>query len=59
MAAFLFLCPNTGNRVQGWVPDDGSSEDVGVTYETVSCHACGQLHLVNPKNGRVAGSDDE
>jgi hypothetical protein len=28
--------PNTGNRVQGWVADDGS-EDAGETYEAVSC----------------------
>jgi hypothetical protein len=59
MAAFLFLCPYTGYRVQGWVADDGASENGGKTYETTSCLACGQVHLVNPKNGRVAGSDDE
>ena len=39
MATFLFRCPNTGYRVQGWVADDGS-EDAEATYETVSCHAC-------------------
>jgi hypothetical protein len=59
MATFLFLCPNTGYRVQGWVADDGSPESSGETYEAVSCLACGQVHLVNKNSGRVAGSDDE
>jgi hypothetical protein len=48
MAAFLFLCPYTGYRMQGWVADDGSSENDGETYEAISCLACGQVHLVNP-----------
>jgi hypothetical protein len=25
----------------------------------VTCFACGQAHLVNPKTGKVLGSDDE
>jgi hypothetical protein len=58
MAPFLFRCPNTGFRVQGFVADDGS--EVGEeTYETVSCQACRQVHLVNPTTGRVLGSDGE
>jgi uncharacterized Zn finger protein len=58
MATFLFYCPNTGHQVQGWVADDVFTESGGETYEAVRCHACGQVHLVNPKNGRVAGCDD-
>jgi hypothetical protein len=44
--------------VQGWVEDDdpGDSDDA---YEGVMCHACGRLHLVNPKTGETAGSDDK
>jgi hypothetical protein len=38
MATFLFRCPTTGYRVQGWFADDGSDEP-GETYETVSCLA--------------------
>ena len=26
------------------------------TYEAVSCHACGCLHWVNPRSGRVLGT---
>ena len=40
MAIFLFRCPNTGYRVQGWVADD-ASEDTDETYETVSCLPAG------------------
>jgi hypothetical protein len=50
---FLYRCPNTGFRVQGWV-EDHESENVE-RYEGVICHACGRLHLVNPKTGETAG----
>ena len=52
-----YRCPNTGFRVQGWVQED-ESED-GETYEGVICHACGRLHLVNPKTGETAGGADK
>jgi hypothetical protein len=52
---FLYRCPNTGFRVQGWVEDD-ESEDGDDAYEGVVCHACGRLHLVNPKTGETAGN---
>jgi hypothetical protein len=57
MGPFLYRCPNTGFRVQGWVEDD-ESED-GETYEGVICHACGRMHLVNPKTGETAGGGDK
>ena len=55
MAARVFLCPNTSQRVQGWFAD---SENGGDTYE-VTCSACGQVHMVNPKTGKVLGADEE
>ena len=54
---FLYRCPNTGFRVQGWVEDDDSED--GERYEGVICHACGRLHLVNPKTGETPGGDDK
>jgi hypothetical protein len=58
MATFLFRCPNTGLKVQGWsaeeMPDDGRND-----YETITCAACGQLHLVNQASGRVLGDTQE
>jgi hypothetical protein len=58
MGAFLYRCPNTGFRVQGWVEDD-QSEDSDEAYVRVVCHACGRLHLVNPKTGQTASSNDK
>jgi hypothetical protein len=58
MATVLFLCPNSGDRVQGWFADDGS-EDSGETYEGVTCLACRQVHMVNPRTGKVLGTDEE
>jgi hypothetical protein len=58
MATVLFLCPNTGDRVQGWFADDGSG-DGGETYEGVTCLACRQIHMINPRTGKVLGTDEE
>jgi len=57
MATFVFRCPSTGLKVQGWsaeeIPDEPN------TYETITCTACGQLHLVNPSTGRALGDPRE
>jgi hypothetical protein len=58
MAAFLYRCPRTGLKVQGWVAD-GDHELGEATYEPVTCTACAGLHLINPKNGRVLGGDED
>jgi hypothetical protein len=39
-----------GLKVQGHVADDLIDGD---TYEAVPCTACGRVHLVNPKSGKV------
>jgi hypothetical protein len=57
MPPFLYRCPNTGDNVQAWAADD--PEDDNLTYVQVTCLARAQAHLVNPKNGKVLGSDDE
>jgi len=57
MATFLYRCPKTRLRVQGWVADD-PNEPEKQSYETVKCLACGGVHLVNPASGRtIDGSD--
>jgi hypothetical protein len=58
MAPFLYRCPKMGLIVQGWSAEDVTDED-GETYETVQCTACAQLHLVNPRTGRVLAKSDE
>ena len=54
---FLYLCPNTGQSVQAWTVDDPEDDDR--SYIQVTCLACAQAHLVNPKTGKVLGSDYE
>ena len=57
MRPFLNRCPNTGQKVQTWAADD--PEDVDQSYVQVSCLACAQAHLINPKTGKVLGSEDD
>jgi hypothetical protein len=56
-AHFLFRCPATGFNVQHHLDDD---PDVSENeYEAVARPACTRLHLINRKNGKVLGQDDE
>jgi hypothetical protein len=63
MTPFLYRCPVRGLRVQGWFADSPSdtgrevfAEPVSAeVFEGVTCLACGQLHLVNPRTGKLAG----
>ncbi len=57
MALFLYRCPNTGLNVQGFTADDPTEEDTG--YKIMSCTACARVHSVNPKTGKVLGTDGE
>jgi len=50
MAAFIFTCPTSGLKVQGWTTD--AQPAVGY-YEAVECTACKRLHLVNPHTGKI------
>jgi hypothetical protein len=57
MPTFLYRCPNTGLRVQGWIADDSTKRDED-SFEAVTCPACGRVHLVNSKTGKVLGAND-
>jgi hypothetical protein len=57
MLAFLYRCPNTGYRVQGFVAEDTSNDTE--RYEAVICLACQQVHYVNPTTGKVLGDEDD
>jgi hypothetical protein len=58
MAALIYRCPATGVKVQAWFADDVSANN-GETYESLTCLACSQVHLVNRSTGRTLGEDDE
>jgi hypothetical protein len=51
---FLYRCPHTGLKVQGWISDDPTKEEI---FQPVTCTACGRVHLVNPRTGKVAGTE--
>jgi hypothetical protein len=55
---FLYRCPVTGYRVQGFIADN-PTEGNGHVYETLTCVVCNRIHLVDPKTGKVAGRDAE
>jgi len=58
MATFIYRCPATSFNVQGWVADD-PTEGKHDTYEAVTCTACTRVHMVNPKNGKLLGTDED
>ena len=51
MAPFLCRCPNSGDNVHCWAADDPEDDDL--TYIQVTCLACAQAHLLNPKTGKL------
>jgi hypothetical protein len=57
MAPVLYRCPNTGQSVQAWVADEPDDDDL--TFAQVTCFACAQAHLVNPKTGNVLGAAED
>jgi hypothetical protein len=57
MATFLYHCPNTGLRVQGWIADDPTKRDED-SFEAVTCPACARVHLVNPQTGKALGANN-
>ena len=57
MPAFLFRCPATGLRVQGWTENECPDDDE--FFEAVTCLACGRVHHVNPKTGRTIGKQPD
>jgi hypothetical protein len=56
MVPLTYRCPETGQQVQGWAADDLIGWD---SYEPVTCTACGRVHLVNPKSGKVLESEKQ
>jgi hypothetical protein len=56
MPPFLYRCPNTGLNVQGFVTDDPTEDDA---FKPITCVVCTRVHLVNPKTGKVLGTNEE
>jgi hypothetical protein len=57
MVQLVFTCPVVSKRVQQWLDDD---EDVpGDNYVGVDCLACGRMHFINRKTGKLFGQDEQ
>ncbi|WP_421995616.1 hypothetical protein [Reyranella sp.] len=54
MHTFLFRCPHTGHNVQGRVDSIDSPEP---TYVALDCMACGGVHPVNPRTGKLMSEE--
>jgi len=54
MPLFLYRCPRTEYRVQGFTAENTSDDEH--TYEPVTFLACRQVHHVNPATGAVLGA---
>jgi hypothetical protein len=51
----LFRCPNTGFRVQVYLPEQASDDEN--LFAPVDCLVCKQVHLVDPARREVLGRD--
>jgi hypothetical protein len=47
-----FLCPNMRVSVESSFADTEDSDEI---YERVTCTACGRLHMVNLRTGKILG----
>jgi hypothetical protein len=56
MPTFVYRCPHTGYRVQGFAAEE-TSKDPKV-YEAITCIVCKRVHLVNSTTGKVVGEDE-
>lgn len=50
----IFSCPNTGDRVQGLLPDESTEPGTDVLHP-VTCAACGGAHFINLRTGAMIG----
>jgi len=60
MAAFIYRCPSTGYKVQGFIADDPAKDDSPAersegAFRPLTCTVCTRIHLVNPNTGKVIG----
>jgi hypothetical protein len=56
MLPVLFHCPNTKRRVQGWVAEKVSDDNL---FVPIQCIACTGFHMINPGTGKVLGDANE
>ena len=59
MAGDVYLCPDTGVRIQAFTAEAITAD--ATTYEPVTCITCRKVHHVNvnPFTGKVLGVGDD
>jgi hypothetical protein len=57
MGKLIFRCTRTGMNVQVYMPDVAPTDHPD-SYESVTCPACGRIHLINKTTGKLL-SDNE
>ena len=50
----LFKCPSLGVTVQGRI-EDAHDNERGDDFQEVKCPACGSVHFLNSKTGKILG----
>jgi hypothetical protein len=55
MATVLFRCPNVGIHVTAWFADDAENGDDMLSPSP----ALPAVHFINPKTGKLLGSEGE
>jgi hypothetical protein len=53
MGTFLFTCPRTGMKVQGFFAEEAPDKSIVPIW----CAACGSHHLMNPEEERAKQKD--
>lgn len=59
MPALIFRCPATGENVEVWHEIDDDPTQPESPIEPIVCRACGNIHLVDVRSGRVIGTTAE
>ena len=57
MTPIKYTCPNTGFQAQTIFLDDAPENGIEI-FLPVTCTACGEAHLVNPKSGKTLGANE-
>ena len=58
MPTFVFRCPATGYKVQGFIAEE-IADHKGEAFVPVDCNICSKWHLMSTKTGRILGGDKD
>ena len=58
MPVLRYRCPKIGQLTEVWTENEDDEAQGRGAFDTVHCNACGAVHLVDARTGRVAGEDE-